>query len=213
MKECDMMIPLLPEYAEGVLPEEMEARIARHLEQCPACRQELQFYEETASFIHSPALPTEYQGVSVSDRVMARILEENKWASPAPKQDVGVSTLRRRIILMLAAVLFVLFMIPVLTGEKGSTPPPSSSSEMAATDRIASSDQFLLPQGSKQSQKVDESSMTYGVIASARNPILYRDVSSESGTSVNYGLLSAIFGILVIVVGMGWLSRLKDKRK
>lgn len=213
MKECDMMIPLLPEYAEGVLPEEMEACVARHLEQCPACRRELQFYEETASFIHSPALPTEYQGISVSDRVMARILEENKWASPASKQEVGVSTRRRRIILVLAVILLILFMIPVLTSENGSIPPPSSSLEMAATDRIASSDQFLLPQDSKQSQKGEESSTAYGVIANARSPILYQDVSSGSGTSVNYGLLSAIFGILVIVVGMGWLSRLKDKRK
>lgn len=207
-----MIIPLLPEYAEGILPEEMKDRIARHLKQCPACHKELQFYEETASFIHSPTLSTEYQGISISDRVMARILEENKWASPALKQDAGVSTLRRRIILVLAAVLFVLFMIPIVTSEQASVPPPSSS-EIAATDRIVSSDQFLLPPDSRQEQKIDESSMTYGVIASARNPIVYGDVSSEGSTSVNYGLLSAIFGILVIVVGMGWVSRLKDKRK
>ncbi|BAU28878.1 putative zinc finger protein [Aneurinibacillus soli] len=209
-----MIIPLLPDYAEGVLPEEMEARIARHLEQCPACRFELEFYiEETSSFLHSPALPAEYQGISVSDQVMARILEENKWAAPTPKQDVGLSTLRRRIVLGLAAVLLVLFTIPVLISERASAPAPSSSPEMAATDRIASIDQFVLPEGSRQPQKSEGSSMTYGIIASAGNPILYQDVSKESGTLVNYGLLSAIFGILVIVVGMGWLSRLKDKRK
>lgn len=209
-----MIIPLLPDYEEGVLPEEMEARITRHLEQCPVCRREREFYiKETSSFIHSPALPAEYQGISVSDRVMARILEENKWASPVPKQDVGLSVLRRRILLAVAAILLMLFTLPALIGEKASVTAPTPSPEMAATDRIASIDQFVLPDAPKSPKQSDVPGMTYGIIASSGDPIVYRMSSTESRVAINYGLLSAIFGILVIVVGMGWLSRSKDKRK
>ncbi|ERI08343.1 anti-sigma factor family protein [Aneurinibacillus aneurinilyticus] len=203
---CKTVQQLLANYMEGKLSSAQEKEVEKHLEECEACQDEHAFYiDSNQAFLHSPVLPTTYEHLSVSDKVMERILQENKWASPAPERAREIPKPLRQWITGLAIALLLASFLPVFILGKQLSEVMHPAAFDTATDMVASAEALRFsPERSESIPKTQ-----YGVIASANAPIPYSLSPKEQPSRVHYGLLSALFGILVTVVSMSWLSRSK----
>ncbi|WP_286883743.1 anti-sigma factor family protein [Aneurinibacillus sp. UBA3580] len=204
--DCKTVQRLLADYTEGKLPLTVEEEVEKHLEDCEACQEEHAFYIDSTqqALLHSPVLPARYEHLTVSDRVMNRILEENKWAAPAPERAREIPQPMRRWITGLAvALLFACFLPIFMLGRQLNevmNPTPADT----ATDIVVSAEALRFSPNDANNIRTTQ----YGIVASATNPISY-SLPPEQPSRVHYGLLSALFGILISVVSMSWLSRLK----
>lgn len=203
---CKTVQRVLADYMDGKLSPTQEKEVEKHLEECEACQDEHAFYiDSNQAFLHSPVLPATYEHLSVSDKVMERILQENKWASPAPERAREIPKPLRQWITGLAITLLLASFLPVfiLGKQLGEVMHPAVFD--TATDMVASAESLRF--SSEKSESVPTTQ--YGIIASSNAPISYSLPPKEQPSHVHYGLLSALFGILVTVVSMSWLSRSK----
>jgi anti-sigma factor RsiW len=205
--DCKKVIRLLPDYTEGVLPPKVEKHIEEHLAECLACQKEHSFYIDEDSLLHSPILPAAYEHVSVSGKVMERIMQENKWASPKPEHTREMPSSLRRMITGFAFAVFIACLLPLfmLGQELNEVMHPVQTDQ--ATDTVVSAEALPLPAGAGQ----EHTEASYGVVATFANPLPYTPSQKEQSPQVDYGLLAALFGILVTVVSMSWLSRSKKQ--
>ncbi|MFT9847584.1 anti-sigma factor family protein [Aneurinibacillus sp. REN35] len=203
---CRAVRGLLADYAEGKLSEALEQEVEKHLETCAACEEEYSFYiESNQALLHSPILPAAYEDTSVSNKVMERILQENKWAAPVPERAREIPVSTQKWVTGLAIALLLACFLPVFMLGKQLSEVMQPDPFEAATDMVISAEALpFSTEGVRRTQTI-----SYGVIATASEPIPYHLPPKEQTSHVHYGLLSALFGILVIVVSMSWLSRLK----
>ncbi|AMA73558.1 MULTISPECIES: zf-HC2 domain-containing protein [Aneurinibacillus] len=204
---CKTFRRLLPDYMEGKLSSSLEEEVEEHLEQCPACQEEHAVYiDSNQTFLHSPVLPAAYEHVTVSDKVMERILKENKWASPAPEHARPISPVVRRLITGFAFAALLACLLPLIMLGQQLNEAMQAMPIDTATDTVLSAEALsLVPDAGKGAGK----NAQYGVIASLADPIPYSLSAKERVPRIHYGLLMALFGILVTVISMNWLSRVK----
>ncbi|MBN6188619.1 zf-HC2 domain-containing protein [Aneurinibacillus sp. BA2021] len=205
---CKTVRGLLADYAEGKLTGKTEQDVEKHLETCAACEEDYSFYIETnQALLHSPILPAAYEDTSISNKVMERILQENKWASPVPERARELPVSMQKWVTGTAVALLLACFLPVFMLGKQLSEVMQPAPFETATDMVVSAEALpFSPDGARSTPKI-----SYGVIATASEPIPYRMPPKEQPSHVHYGLLSALFGILVIVVSMSWLSRLKKQ--
>jgi anti-sigma factor RsiW len=202
---CKKVQRMLPDYVEGKLPLALEEEVEKHLKECNTCQEEYSFYIDSSKvLLHSPILPAAYEHLTVSDKVMERILQENKWAAPAPERAREISPLLRKIITGLAITVLLACFLPVFILGQQLNEAMHQTPIDTATDTVASAES--LPFSSEGAR--GSTTIQYGIVASTINPISYSSLQKEQ-PHVHYGLLSALFGILITVVSMSWLSRSK----
>ncbi|WP_027417505.1 anti-sigma factor family protein [Aneurinibacillus terranovensis] len=192
------------------LSAENKLKVEQHVEECPVCREDYSFYirvtsESEDSPLHTMKLPAEYGDFSIADGVMARIWQENKWADPV-KQKAGQLTKRKqRYLLFITVLLLVATLFPIIVNEGDNGSTSFAQSADGTTDTISSFDQLQL-----QNTESGHSKIKYGIVASVENPIIYQVEDTDKDFRVNYGLLTSLFGILVTVVSLSWLTRCKS---
>jgi hypothetical protein len=209
--DCLTVLLMLPDYVEGSLPADMAKSIEQHLPSCSACKEEhAHCLDEGSLLIHSPSLPVDYHEFSISGKVMDRIMQENKWASPSSvsRKTLGLSRFARRTGMIAAFVFLLLFTWPLLNVQKEASAVSVTAAQAAdgTTDTVSSMEQLQW----QPERPVQPSKIQYGVVASIGDPIVYKVQNSEHGETLNYGFLASLFGILMSVVTMSWLSHMKD---
>ena len=90
-------------YALGALPDEERGRVATHLAQCPACREQAKVLEDVAI-----ALPDTLAPRDVPSRLRTRILATARGTAAAPRMSRGTAWLRPRRVVLVALSLAVL---------------------------------------------------------------------------------------------------------
>lgn len=202
--KCSEIIPLLPLYTTHSLPSQSARRVAFHLTVCKDCQWEYRVWRESNKVLGgcSPSLLREGKSLSIADKVMSRILVEERWTLPVAGRPVRLPRFAKQWITSMA-VLFMLVSGVMLFGAFQSNHMThfkhTEWKKLTTTDFVMSADQL------RAAKPHDSSNLRYQIVASLGNPL---DLHPLSGTPVRKaGLITAIFGIMVTVVGMSWLSR------
>lgn len=215
MMRCEEVQEMLPDYAENLLNEVTQRRVDNHLATCGACRADYELWADSGEWIKADK--EDYHSVtpsrSIVDAVMARILSEEKWAIPIGRKIFTVTARMRRIGASAAVILLMLFSFTLYLN--------TSSTQQANALLI---DGELMAMGTPKIQVVSSSIQsddgTYVVevgpqygqqeqLANATASILPLDggpISSEP-SKPNYSIVLSVFGILVTVITMSWLTR------
>jgi len=213
---CEEVQELLPDYAENLLNEVARRRVDNHLASCSSCRADYKWWKESGDWIKADR--EEYYSVtpsrSIVDAVMARILSEEKWAIPIGRKIFTVTAKMRRLGASAAVILLMLFSFTLYLN---SSPAEQANALVidgelmeignAKTQVISSSMQseddgtYVVEVGPHFGQEEQLASATASIIPLAADP-----VSSEP-SKPNYSIVFSVFGILVTVITMSWLTR------
>jgi predicted anti-sigma-YlaC factor YlaD len=214
MMKCEEVQELMPDYADGLLSEVTRRRIDNHLTSCRACDADYALWKDSGDWMKSDR--EQYHAVapskSIVDAVMARILSEEKWAIPIGRKVFTVTARMRRVGACAAIILLMLCSFTLYVN--------TSSTEQANSLMI---DGEVVAMGKKA--QVITSSMqtadgTYVVepqpLVSDEKPLVKGTASivpfngdhePTDPTKPNYGIVLSVFGILVTVLSMSWLTR------
>ena len=109
----------------GVLSPRGEARLHRHLEQCPACAEEWRSRQELRALLRSQAAPE--ASLTARRRVMAAV-----YADPMSREyrQWGRSWWRRSIVECVVGVALVLLALHLILGRSGTEVVPHRSPEV-----------------------------------------------------------------------------------
>jgi hypothetical protein len=201
--KCNEIIPLLPLYTTHSLPSQSARRVAFHLAVCKDCQWEYRVWRESHKVLGegTSSLMLENRP-SIADKVMSRIIVEERWSLPGSGRPVRLPRLAKRWITSVA-VLFILVAGVMLFGAAQSNQLTHFNytewKKVPTTDFVMSADQLRV---GKPHESQD---LRYRIVASVGNTLDARPLPASPVH--NIGLIAAIFGILVTVVGMSWLSR------
>ncbi len=201
---CEEAQELLTDYADNQLSEVTRRRVSQHLESCDNCRSEYRVWAESGKWIR--AEKQQYTNVSTAksivDAVMARILSEEKWAIPIGKKVFTVTAKMRRLGVSVAILLFMISGLNLYSTSGDDSFLASPIVPTAKTEVMSASIQTkdgiveVLPETSPSSDK------EVAAIAPVSN-----DLDNSGAVKPNYGLILSVFGILITVIGMSWLTR------
>jgi hypothetical protein len=215
MMRCEEVQEILPDYAENLLNEVAQRRVDNHLAICSACRADYELWTDCGEWIDADR--EEYLSVtptrSIVDAVMERILSEEQWAIPIGRKIFTVTARMRRVGASAAAILLMLFTFTLYL-----------SSSSAEPENALLIDGELMAVGTTKTQVVSSSIQsddgTYVVGAEphyvnqdqlehATASIIPLDgaPSSNEPSKPNYSIVLSVFGILVTVITMSWLTR------
>jgi hypothetical protein len=215
MMRCEEVQEILPEYAENLLPEMTQRRVDHHMAACYACRADYEMWSDSGEWMKTDK--EEYHAVtpsySIVDAVMARILSEEKWAIPIGRKIFSVTARMRRIGASAAAILLMLFTFTLYLN--------TSSTEQA--DALIINGEVMAMNSSKAtviSSSMQTDDGTYVVeaepLSSQDEPLANATASivpldgkpvSNDIAKPNYSIVLSVFGILVTVLTMSWLTR------
>jgi Putative zinc-finger len=214
MMKCEEVQELLPEYAENELSEVTRRRVDNHMATCYACRSDYELWSDSGEWMKADM--EEYHAVtpsrSIVDAVMARILSEEKWAIPIGRKIFTVTARMRRMGASAAAILLMLFTFTLYLS--------TSSTENANSLMI---DGELMAMDTTKAQVISSSLQDDQGIYVVENATYSEDETLEYATASiipldgkpfiqdfakpNYVIVLSIFGILLTVLTMSWLTR------
>ncbi|MGG1659669.1 zf-HC2 domain-containing protein [Brevibacillus sp. NRS-1366] len=215
MMKCEEVQEILPEYADNLLPEVTRRRVDNHMATCYACRADYEMWSDSGEWMETHK--EEYHSVtpsrSIVDAVMARILSEEKWAIPIGRKIFSVTARMRRIGASVAVLLLMLFTFTLYVN--------TSTTEQANSFII---DGEIMAMNTQKAQVISSSMQsddgTYvveaGQLSSKEEPLANATASivpldgKPSSTDLakpNYSIVLSVFGILVTVLTMSWLTR------
>jgi len=214
MMRCEEVQELMPDYADGLLSELTRRRIDNHLTNCRACSADFALWKGSSDWMKADR--ERYHAVtpskSIVDAVMARILSEEKWAIPIGKKVFTVTARMRRVGACAAIILLMLCSFTLYVN--------TSSTEQANSLMI---DGEVVAMGKKAqviTSSIQTEDGTYVVepqpLVSDEKPLVRETASIVPFNSVhsptdptqpNYGIVLSVFGILVTVLSMSWLTR------
>lgn len=215
MMRCEEVQGILPEYAENLLPEVTQRRVDNHMASCFACRADYEMWTDSGEWMKMDK--EEYHSVtpsrSIVDAVMARILSEEKWAIPIGRKIFSVTARMRRMSASVAVILLMLFTFTlylntssteeanslVINGEVMAMNTPKAqviSSSMQSDDGT-----YVVEAQTPASQEEPLANATASIVPLDGKP------SSSDLTKPNYSIVLSVFGILITVITMSWLTR------
>jgi len=215
MMRCEEVQELLPDYAENLLSEITQRRVDHHMASCYACRSDYELWSDSGEWMREDK--EQYHAVtpsrSIVDAVMARILSEEKWAIPIGRKIFTVTAKMRRMGASAAVILLMVFTFTLYLN--------TSSSEHANSLVI---DGELMAVESSKAQVISSSMQsddgTYVVetppLAKHDDALQYATASiipldgkpaSNDYAKPNYSIVLSVFGILITVITMSWLTR------
>ncbi|WP_019122434.1 zf-HC2 domain-containing protein [Brevibacillus massiliensis] len=201
--KCQEAREKLTEYTDHLLPEVTRRRIDQHLAECDSCRSEFRVWAESGRWIQADK--QQYANVkpsrSIVDAVMARIMSEEKWAIPIGRKVFTLTARMRRIGASVAILLLTLSVFSLYnnTSDKpiaaGSLVP--SKPEVIAAANETTQGLVKFSSGAETTSKQE---------VAATDKFVY-NADFETGVGPNYGLILGIFGILITVIGLSWMTR------
>lgn len=176
------------------------AQVLKHVEQCRACKEELEFWEHHAELLNS--IPS-YEQIpepsrSVSNQVMSRIYEKDTWRIPVPERMYLISNKMRRnfsAVLVCCLTLFVAsFMFTLVDGmQKVNSPHGKAVFGLQPVASAAASTEMV------------ELSRMPNAIASLTDPFLLQ--TSAMSSLPGYMLALSIIGTVSTLLIMNWWFR------
>lgn len=145
-----------------------------------------------------------HKATDTSEKVMNRIMNENKWAMPVHKQESKISKRFQRISLVISILILVgisvsfIYISPKQTSQKEIE---YSQSESIVTTTIRATD------FAKSFSNLDFVEIHDGVIASIGEPRIYQPKDEKNSQAI---IMLAILGISMITLFLSWLSSEKD---
>jgi anti-sigma-K factor RskA len=131
------VLDLIPGYALGSLQEDEFRFVARHLEQCAACRAEFHAYEELMAGIATAEIPLVTAPASLQQRMMQQVQRAPSPARAPHDQSVWqrlrLPQLSFRVVGAAAAVL-VLVVIGAAIGAQGAKPSLARTVQLKGTE-------------------------------------------------------------------------------
>ena len=212
---CEEVQEILPDYAENLLNEVTQRRVDNHLAACSACRADYELWKDSGDWISADR--AEYHSItpsrSIVDAVMARILSEEKWAIPIGRKIFTVTARMRRMGASAAVILLMLFSFTlylssssteqanalVIDGELMEIHTPKT--QVISSSMQSDNGTYVVEVGPHFGQEEHLANATASII-----PLDAPPVSSEP-SEPNYSIALSVFGILVTVITMSWLTR------
>lgn len=145
-----------------------------------------------------------HKATDTSEKVMSRIMNENKWAMPAHKQESKLSKRFHSISLVISILILVgisvsfIYISPNQALKKGTE---ASQSEGLITTTIRETD------FAKSFSNLDFVEIHEGVIASIGEPRIYQPEDDKNSQAM---IMLAILGISMVTLFLSWLSNEKD---
>ncbi|GED66689.1 hypothetical protein BRE01_03910 [Brevibacillus reuszeri] len=212
--KCEEVQEILPEYADKLLPEMTQRRVDHHMATCYACRADYEMWTDSGEWMETHK--EEYHSVtpsrSIVDAVMARILSEEKWAIPIGRKIFSVTARMRRIGASVAVLLLMLFTFTlyvntsttdqanslVINGEVMAMNTPKAQ---VISSSIQSDDGTYVVEATPLSKEDTLVNATASIMALEGKP------STTELPKPNYSIMLSVFGILITVLTMSWLTR------
>lgn len=215
MMRCEEVQGILPEYAENLLPEVTQRRVDNHMAACHACRADYELWSDSGDWMKTDK--EEYLAVtpsrSIVDAVMARILSEEKWAIPIGRKIFTLTARMRRIGVSAAVILLMLFTFSLYLNTSsteqanslvinGEVMAMNSSKTQVISSSMQSDDgTYVVEAQPFSSQEETLANATASIAPLDGKP------SSSDLAKPNYSIVLSVFGILVTVLTMSWLTR------
>jgi hypothetical protein len=203
---CQEVRSLIKNYHAGSLDEFTRIRIHHHLADCKSCTEDFDIWVRGEEYIknskpNSSPLPSSSSS-AVMNNVMGRIKQEEKWANPSVSKSSTFSRRKKTLFSFVCTMLFIFFVLFFTI-----TFIPQNE---IATDRVIELEQLdtwddINKIVLKEQTQNEETSMNFQVVASLSDPIIY--TLPTEGTNIPYGIIFSIFGILCIILGMSWITR------
>lgn len=186
------------------LPDEdvRKIQVRKHIEQCRSCREEFEFWEESAELMRSARLFDEIPQMTrpVSSLVMDRIYEAESWRVPVTQKMYLISDKVRRNFTAVIACCLTLFVFSFLF-----TVIDGKARIGGAKEKIVYG---LHPVASAaaSSDSMDVSKMS-NAVASLTDPFLLK--TSGMSSPSDYMLALSIIGTVSALLIMNWWTRIK----
>jgi|GEM_PF-652334 len=219
MMRCEEVQDILDEYMEDRIPELSRRRVDHHLAACGACRSEYEMIKESGEWIQSDK--EQYASVKMTksfvDAVMSRILSEEKWAIPIGKKVFTLTARMRRYGVSAAIILLFLcsFTLYSNTEENDSFATAMVSTTIkkevtSAEETISSESRAAAVEKQVSVAALDEvvsEPAGQELLQSASSVIPGDTLPAPEKSAPNYSLILSIFGILITVITMSWMTR------
>lgn len=205
---CEEVRSLIKCYHEGTLDEFIQIKIHHHLAQCKSCSEEYGMWQRGEEYMNrvdsiqsNDASDTDSLGIM--DGVMNRIRQEEKWANPSLNTRTTYSPRQKRVVSLVAislVICFVLLFTTTLIPQQELTPRQNvdhqSLEESWENQRIVL--QERIAEG--------EPTLDFRIVASIGDPIVYT-LAQETKNTLSFVVIVSVFGILCLIIGMSWLTR------
>jgi len=145
-----------------------------------------------------------HKATDTSEKVMNRIMNENKWAMPAHKQETRMSKRFHSISLVISILILVgisvsfIYISPNQALENGTE---ASQYEGLVTTTIRATD------FAKSFSNLDFVEIHDGVVASIGEPRIYQPEDAKNSQAI---IMLAILGVSMVTLFLSWLSSEKD---
>jgi len=206
---CQDVQSLIHHYYEGKVEEFTKIRIHHHLSSCSSCTEHYDMWTRGEEYIsravETPSF-TEHsirKGSSsfIMEGVMGRIQQEEKWSNPSVKHKKSYSR-RSKTWVSFAFSMLLIFFILIF----GSTFIPENEIVVDYTEPVAMMEDWDFNKiVMKEREQQEETSMDFRVVASLHDPLIYMLPVETKG--LPYGVIFSVFGILCIILGMSWITR------
>jgi hypothetical protein len=203
---CQEVRSLIKNYHTGSLDEYTRIRVHHHLADCKSCTEDFDIWvrgEEymKTSTVSSSSLTTSTSS-AVMNNVMGRIKKEEKWANPSTNKGSTYSKRTKKIVSFAFSMLFIFF---VLFSATMLTPQYEDIADPVVDIKMFQNSWDINKIVLTEPTHAEETSMNFRVVASLSDPIIYT-LPSE-GKDIPYAIIFSVFGILCIILGMSWVTR------
>jgi hypothetical protein len=204
---CQEVGSLTKNYYSGSIDEFTRIKIHHHLAGCKSCTEEFDMWSRGEEYMRSSSshsTGSKSQTTSaVMNSVMGRIQQEEKWANPSFQQTKSYSKSTKTLVSFVGSMLLIVFVLFFAT-------TLSPQTELVADHPVV---EVEMLEGSWDLNKIvlrehgpgEETSMSFQVVASLGDPIIYTLPTEER--KIPFGIILSVFGFLCIILGMSWITR------
>lgn len=198
---CQDVLDRLGEYWDLADQDPAKAEMDRHIRECESCREEFAFWKESVGLIQSvrePAVSAAGTG-SISGKVMDLIYQTESWRKPVALHTYSLSWRVRRNIMacfaMCLAIFFVSFLYSLLPD---ATDAGKGLGFSIKVETAVAQDGGL---------DIESDFFEDTPVVSISPAVLF--VPEQAKTYANFYLAGSIFGVVITLLLMNWLSRLR----
>jgi hypothetical protein len=206
---CQDVQSLIHHYYEGKVEEFTKIKIHHHLSGCNSCTEHYDMWIRGEEFISKrvegmstiESAPKRDSSSLIMESVMGRIQLEEKWANPSVKHNNSFSG-RTKTRVSFVFTMFLIFFTLIFA----STLIPDNEITVDRHEPVAMMDDWDFNKiVMKERAQQDETTMDFRVVASLHDPLIY--MLPVESKKLPYGIIFSVFGILCIILGMSWITR------